>query len=130
MKEKKYPKGALILAEGSTGEEIFLIISWKVRVFKTINEEKVELGILGRNDFFGEMSMFLDRKRTASVEALENSKIKVGNKAVFVNSIKKNPNSAIRIISTLIKRLYAAHKIISEKEGQIKGYEILLTPFD
>ena len=129
MKKIKYTKGSLILKENSAGEEIYFIVSGKVKVFKTIGEEKLELGVLGINNFFGEMSMFLQHKRSASVEALEDSVLVVGNKNEFINAIKKNPDKAILIISTLVKRIKRAHDLICELEGQAKGFEILLTPF-
>ena len=129
MKRTKYPKGTMILEENSEGEDIFFIVTGKVNIFKTINDEKVDLAVLGEKDFFGEMSMFLQHKRSASVEALEDCEIIVGNKQEFINAIKENPNKAIRIISTMAKRLQAAHKFISSLEGQVKGFKILLTPF-
>ncbi len=130
MKKVNYSKGTVILKEDTAGEEIYFITSGKVKVFKIIEGEKVELGILGPKEFFGEMSMFLQHKRSASVEAIEDCEMIVGNKEDFINAIKENPNKAIHIISTMAQRLQSAHKIISGQEGQIKGFEVLLTPFE
>ena len=130
MKKIKYPKGTVILKEDTDGEEIFFISSGKVKVFKTIDGTDVKLAVLGTRDFFGEMSMFLQHKRTASVEAIEDCEMIVGNKDDFFNAIKENPDKAIRIISTMAKRLQSAHVIISELEGQVKGFSVLLAPFD
>ena len=38
-------------------------------------------------------------------------------------------SKAIKVIGTLIKRLKAAHGIITELEGERKAFEMLLTPF-
>lgn len=130
MNKKHFSAGTLILKEGSTGEEIFFIVTGKVKVFKTINNEEIELAILGPDEFFGEMSMFNQSKRSASVKAIEDSKIMVGNRKIFIATIRKDPNKAIHIISTLTKRLKDAHGIISEIEGERKSYEVLLAPFD
>jgi len=129
MDKKKYLKGDIILEEGTKGEEIFFIISGRVRVYKLINNEKIDLAMLGPDDFFGEMSMFLQSKRSATIEALEDSEILVSNRAGFISAIRTNPNQAIRIISTMAKRLKDAHKVISRLEGERKSYEILLAPF-
>ena len=130
MNKKHFSTGTLVLKEGSTGEEIFFIVTGKVKVFKTINHEEIELAILGPDEFFGEMSMFNQSKRSASVKAIEDSEIMVGNRKIFISTIRKDPNKAIHIISTLTKRLKDAHGIISEIEGERKSYEILLAPFD
>ncbi len=130
MKKAKYTKETVIIEEDSAGEEIYFITSGRVKIFKIIEGEKVELGILGPKEFFGEMSMFLQHKRSASVEAIEDCEMIVGNKEDFVNAIKENPNKAIHIISTMAQRLQSAHKIISGLQGQVKGFEVLLTPFE
>ncbi len=130
MKKVQYSKGDVILKEDSTGDEIYFIISGKVKVYKTIEGEEVELGVLKGNDFFGEMSMFLQNKRSASVQALEDTEILVGNKNTFIEAIKKNPNKAVLVISTLVKRIKKAHDIICRLEGQVKGFEVLLSPFE
>ncbi len=130
MNKKHFSAGTLILKEGSTGEEIFFIVTGKIKIFKTINNEEIELAILGTDEFFGEMSMFNQSKRSASAKAIEDSEIMVGNRKIFISTIRKDPNKAIFIISTLTKRLKDAHGIISEIEGERKSYEVLLAPFD
>jgi CRP-like cAMP-binding protein len=130
MEQKRYPKGTVILKDGSDGNEIYIIQTGKVSVYKTIKDEKVRLASLGPDDFFGDMSMFLNNKRTANVEALEDCEVLVGGPDAFLKSIEKDARYAMKIITTLAHRLQNAHDIISEIEGQKRAYEILLTPFD
>lgn len=130
MRKVKYSKGDIILKEDSIGDAIYFIVSGKVKVYKAIEGEEVELGVLGTKDFFGEMSMFLQNKRSASVQALEDTEILLGSKNEFIETIKKNPNKAILVISTLVKRIKKGHDIICDLEGQVKGFEVLLSPFE
>jgi len=130
MKTAYFNKGDVILNEGTEGEEIYFIQKGKVKVLKTINGDEFELATLGEGTFFGEMSMFLGQKRTATVQAIEdNTSILVGDKTAFINMIRSKPDKAIEVISTLANRLHQAHKIITDIEGQLKAFTMLLQPF-
>ncbi len=130
MDKRIFTKGETILTEGQEGEEIYFISSGKVRVTKVINNDEFELAILEKGTFFGEMSMFLGQKRTATVKAIEDTTILVGDKKAFIDMIHSNPTKAIDVISTLALRLQHAHTIISGIEGQLKAFTMLLRPFD
>jgi CRP-like cAMP-binding protein len=129
MQIRAYSKGETILNEGSEGEEIYFIQKGKVRVIKTINGEEFELAVLNEGTFFGEMSMFLGHKRTATVQAVEETEILLGDKDAFINMIRSDPDKAIEVISTLANRLHEAHRIISDIEGQLKAFTLILQPF-
>lgn len=129
MDKKIFIKGSMIIKEDSLGEDIYFILSGKVKVYKMIDGQEIELAVLGPNTFFGEMSMFLHKKRTASIMAIEDTEVLVGDKSAFINAITKSPDKAIMVISTIVNRLNQAHQIISALEGQRKAFEILLTPF-
>lgn len=68
-----FAKGTVILREGQPGDEFYLIASGTVRVETTgaDPEHPVELAILGRGAFFGEVSVLTGRPRTASVTAVD-----------------------------------------------------------
>jgi len=51
MEKMKFKAGELICREGSPGSEMYVILSGKVRIFKIINEEKIELALMGSGDF-------------------------------------------------------------------------------
>ena len=125
MNIKKFQKGELILQEGSLEDEMYFISYGKANVFKVINEEKVDLAILGPDDFFGEMSMLLRDHRTASIEALEDTEIKGYSKDTFINLIRDDPDVALEVITTMAQRIKDAHGIISRMMGEKKGLEII-----
>lgn len=66
MEKKRYKNGQIIFEEASTGNEMYFILSGKIRVYKTINGEEVLLGRFGQHDFFGELSLLLETERSAS----------------------------------------------------------------
>jgi len=65
-------EGAVILREGETGRQMFLIVSGAVRICKhKAAGGDVELARLGAGDFFGEMCILDTLPRSATVAALE-----------------------------------------------------------
>ncbi|MBN1899222.1 MAG: cyclic nucleotide-binding domain-containing protein [Spirochaetes bacterium] len=125
MEKKRFGKGELILQEGTKGNEMYVIISGKVKVFKTIDNKRIELAQMGPDDFFGEMSLFLQKPRSASIEAVTNCEILIHDQKSFVQVIQEDPDFALQVIKTMAGRLLDAHNVISKIEGEKKSLEIM-----
>ena len=74
---RTYKAGELIVREGDKGDEAYIIKAGECRVFKTIDGEKVELRILGKEEVFGETAILTESPRSASVEAVTNVTVAV-----------------------------------------------------
>ena len=74
-----YKKGDLIIKEGDYGVSIYKIVDGKVAVYRESESGGISLATLETGDIFGERT-FLNRAaetRSASVRALENTKVEV-----------------------------------------------------
>ncbi len=71
-KEDVHPAGAVIVREGDPGDRMFFVQSGRVRVLKA---EGVALAEFGPGEFFGEMSLVESVVRSASVVALEPTRV-------------------------------------------------------
>ncbi|MBU1078141.1 MAG: cyclic nucleotide-binding domain-containing protein [Spirochaetes bacterium] len=118
MDKKLFKKGDIIVREGESGSGIYFIVSGNVKVYKTINREKIEMATLGPNNLFGEMCLISDKHRSATVEALEDTEILITDKDNLIKLMDKHPEKAVKIIMILIQRLYHAHDIISQLQGE------------
>lgn len=125
MAKKKYKKGGIIIKQGDTGNEMYIILSGKAKVYKTIDRKKTELGFLGQDDFFGEMSLFLHLPRSATVLAVEDTEILTFDKENFLEMIRMEPEIAEQIITTMAKRLHGAHNVIIQLEGEKKHLKVM-----
>jgi CRP/FNR family cyclic AMP-dependent transcriptional regulator len=64
--EEEYRTGATVFHHGDAGDRLYLILSGKVRISRTIPGMGEEaLAVLGPGDAFGEMSLFDDAPRSA-----------------------------------------------------------------
>jgi CRP-like cAMP-binding protein len=125
MANKKFKKGSIIVTENSSGKEMYIINSGKVKAYKTINGTKIELGILAKNDFFGEMSLLLNKFRSATIEAMEDTEVSIIEPTNMLKEINENPEFALNMIKTMASRINGAHDIISRVEGEKTSLRIM-----
>ena len=89
--KKEFAKGVKIIKEGTNGEAFYIIKSGSCQVFKKQGLFfKKELAVLKEGDFFGEMSLVLDDKTSASVKTLEPTVLFVLLRNAFLKILKEN----------------------------------------
>ena len=68
-------KGDLVVKEGDSGNNMFIIVEGKVKVLLKRGKKEIILATLEKGNFFGEMSMFGGNPRSATVKALTDLKL-------------------------------------------------------
>lgn len=105
---RRFPRNSIIISEGDDTSSLHLILQGRVKVFLNDDQGKeVILNVEGPGDYFGEVSLFDDGKRSASVMTLEDSCFAVLEKQQFLNCLAANPTLALEIIRGLTARLRA-----------------------
>ena len=133
-------KGDKIINQGDIGNEIYIILSGKVRVF-SVDENGIEtqLAELKERDTFGELSLLYNVKRTANCQSEEDSEILAISKNDFLkatknydgikkiedilrttNILRKNPIFSEIAVSTL------SQIIISSAEEKFNKGEVII----
>ncbi len=100
-REVNFEPGQSILKQGEPGLSFLLILEGKVEVRK--NGKKV--ATTGPGGFFGEMTVFDDKPRSADVVAIERTTCFGMTNWSFIPVLRSNPSIAIGIIQELVKRL-------------------------
>ena len=103
---KTYPKGTLIFSEGDASDGMFLIHEGQVKVFMSDESGKEMLiALLGPGEIVGEVASLDGQPRTASVSAVQNTKVaKIGINE-FRQFIEENSDMAFEIIQVLTSRI-------------------------
>lgn len=101
--------GDHLFIEGDEGDKMYIIQSGNIRISKMIEGADHELAVLGKGDFFGEMAIVTNEKRTATATALIKSNLLAFNKQGFLSLINKNAKIALNIIEKLCRRLQKLH---------------------
>lgn len=127
---QSYKKNSVVLSEEESGSALFVIAEGKVKVSRSSNDEKeVILGILNESDFFGEMSLLDGMARSATVTAIEDSKLFVIQRTEFLDLLMKYPEISIALLTELTKRFRASSskiKALSLKDAEGKVATVLL----
>lgn len=72
LRRVTFKSGEAVIHEGDKGDTLFIIQKGSVDVFKlTAAGKEVDLGVLPEGSFFGELSLFDDHPRSATVRTLE-----------------------------------------------------------
>jgi len=109
---KEVPKGTILFRENDPGQEMYIIQTGKVRISKKVREIEKTLAIMGKGDFFGEMSILNNKPRSATAEIIEDARLLLIDPQTFETMIRNNAEIALRIIKNLSARLQEAdHQI-------------------
>ena len=125
MSLKVFQEGETICSQATGGNEMYIILSGRVKVYITINSENIEVGDFKEDEFFGEMSLLLDEARSATVKAVEETEVLSVDKDGFLKKVQEEPEFAWNALKTMAKRLKHAHEVISQIEGEKKSLEIM-----
>lgn len=110
---RTFAPGDKIITEGEVGESMYLIISGKVGVQKRADDGcDVDLAEMGPGEYFGEMALFDNEKRSATVNAQEQTQVLVLHKQEFGEAVREYPQVALQMCKELSRRLRELHQKI------------------
>ena len=103
-----YPQGKTIFNEGDKGNEMFYILSGRVRLEKEAGQVKKTLMEMGQGQYFGEMAALIDAPRTAKAMALEDSNLAVSANVGFLAQGPTHPIGHERTVAVTSEFLAAS----------------------
>jgi CRP/FNR family transcriptional regulator, cyclic AMP receptor protein len=72
-----YAPNEYIFYQNDPGIGLYIIISGEILITQEEDNERFDLAVLGRGDFFGELALLDEEKRSASAIALKESQLAV-----------------------------------------------------
>ena len=109
-KELVYTPGQVIVEQGSIGVGFYLILEGTVEV----RRGKKTLAELKTGDFFGEMSLFDEQPRSASVLAVTETRCLGITSWSFTGMIRSDTDIAVNMMKEMAVRLRASNKALAE----------------
>jgi CRP-like cAMP-binding protein len=97
-------KDELVFAQGDVGDSFYIIEQGRVSVYYDNNGQKKILCTLGNGEYFGEMGILNQDRRSASVSTLEESTLLCLDKDNFIDMTRSNPDLAEKINAILTQR--------------------------
>jgi CRP-like cAMP-binding protein len=100
-----YEDGEVVMREGDTGACMYVIEEGKVQVSVRRGEEDLPLRVLGPGEILGEMAIFENEPRSATVKALGTARILTIDRKGFLRRVHEDPSLAFRILQTMSHRI-------------------------
>jgi len=113
MRERRFPRGSVILMQGDPGDALYVIARGQVKVV-LVGEDgrEVILSVLGVGSFFGEMALLDNDPRSAHVVAMEEATLLQLRREDFQSRLRSSPDVAIALLRELTHRLRRADDTI------------------
>lgn len=104
--ERRFAKNTTIVEEGLPGEYMYAIREGRVKVTKASEDgrEKI-LSFFEAGAFFGDMSLFDQEPRSASVKTLEDCRLFALSRRDVLQILRRSPDFSLAVIDVLIARL-------------------------
>lgn len=113
--KKSYGKGDIIFHENEDGNELFIVVSGKVKICRFTDKREIILSILSTGDYFGEMAILqANETRSATAIAIESTTLFVLKREDFLNLLKSNPEMTLKLLHTALNRLRKTNELIKD----------------
>lgn len=77
LDEMPVAKGGVVVKQGSVADQFYMIYGGSVRIVRAQDGKEIQLARLVKNDYFGELALVSNRRRSATVTALEDTMLLV-----------------------------------------------------
>lgn len=115
LKRRAYRPGETIFHKDDAGTTMYIINEGtvKVSVPSEVGTEMI-LSILSNGEFFGELSLFDGKPRSATVTAAGLTEVFVLHREDFVDFVGKHPNVSLGIIRALAQRIRRTDNLVED----------------
>ena len=114
--EAAFDEMEIVFREGEIGDTLFLVLEGDVAVIKDCNADReFELDSIGPGDYFGEMALFGDDRRSATIRVKKNARFLTLNKQELQEIVREYPQIALHVCRVLSMRIRRLHGKISNQ---------------
>jgi len=100
-----YQDGEIIFRQGDPGDCMYIIQLGQVEVMQRKGDKEFCLGVLGKGDFFGEMALFGQAVRSATVRSLGGASVLTLEKKGLLRKIHEDPSLAFTMLKKMSDRI-------------------------
>lgn len=116
---RTFPRGQVIFREGDASDTCYVVRSGHARaVRENPDGRQIALAHFGPGDIFGELAMFDDENRSATVETLDDVEVIAILGADMRRLLREHPDIAVKLVSALGRRLREANERLSRQSFQ------------
>jgi CRP/FNR family transcriptional regulator len=116
---RSFRVGEVVFREGDDSDTCYVVRSGHARAVREHGDgRQITLATFGPGDFFGELAMFDDERRSATVEAVDALDV-LGIPGVDMRALlSRHPEIAVKLVISLGRRLRAANERLARQSFQ------------
>jgi len=119
-----YEDGEIVVREGEVGDCMYVIEEGQVQVSVQRNGREFPLRTLGSGEILGEMAIFENEVRSATVKAVGRARILTIDRKGFLRRIHEDPSLAFRALQTMSHRV----RELTEELARLRAADPSLDP--
>ena len=117
---RAYRNGEIVFEEGSMGRDMYVIQDGEVEILKGTGESQFRLAVLGKGQIFGEMALFENLPRSATVRVKGKARILTVDARAFLSKVSADPTLAFHILKEMSQRVRRLDDEIKQLRDQVK----------
>lgn len=121
MTERRYAAGTVVFAKGDVGSSMYILLSGTVQIFlppEADDVPRVVLKDVNIGEYFGELSLFDDKPRSASVEATVDAVLLELTREQLGDHLARSKSAALAILSDMAARLRETNALLSQRAAK------------
>jgi CRP/FNR family cyclic AMP-dependent transcriptional regulator len=130
--ERRYAAQHIVFAKGEAGSSMYVVLSGVVQIFlpgEKPEDPRVVLKEAHVGEYFGELSLFDDKPRSASVVAVTDTVLLELTRSEFGEHLARSRTAAMAILSEMAERLRETNALLTQRAAKdvVKEFEENLT---
>ncbi len=115
---KLFRDGEIIVRQGEMGDCMFVIQEGGVQILQRKGDKEYCLAELGEGDCFGEMALFEQEVRSATVRARGDVRVLTVDKRMFLRRVHEDPSLAFNILQKMSHRVRELNEALNKTLGR------------
>jgi CRP/FNR family transcriptional regulator len=116
---RRFDAGEIVFREGDRSDTCYIVRTGHARAVREHPDGRsITLAQFGPGDIFGELAMFDDERRSATVEAVETSEVAAILGADMRRLMREHPDIAVKLIASLGRRLRQTNERLARQSFQ------------
>ncbi len=116
---RSYQKDEVIFDEGDAGLGLFIVVSGRVRIVSSHAALKRLAPEFGPGDYFGELALFEESKRTGGALALEPTQVLALFRTEFFSLLERDRRIGVKILYELSRTVIARSRRLLASEAHL-----------
>jgi CRP/FNR family cyclic AMP-dependent transcriptional regulator len=116
---RSFEAGQVVFREGDDSDTCYVLSSGHARALRSHSDGRsITLATFGPGDIFGELAMFDDEKRSATVEAVDEVEAIAILAADMRRLLREHPDISVKLVTAIARRLRAANERLARQSFQ------------